>query len=85
MEKKTIEEAAKISYEENVELNRIFFQDEVFAIGFKAGAEWYAKNQSEQSEDEIIQLKVENQNLINEIHQLRLRINSLLGWKTYAK
>jgi peptidoglycan hydrolase CwlO-like protein len=31
----------------------------------------------EQSECEITHLKTENQNLINEIHQLRLRINNI--------
>jgi hypothetical protein len=35
--------------------------------------------------DELTHLKAENQNLINEIHQLRTMINNLLGWKTYAK
>ena len=34
---------------------------------------------------ELIQSKAENERLINKIHQLRLKINSLLCRKTYGK
>ena len=84
MEKKTIKEAAEWFANNYFDMHETNSYQEL-KKGFIKGAEWYAKNQSEQSEDEIIQLKVENQNLINEIHQLRTLINSLIGWKTYAK
>ena len=59
MEKKTIEEAAK-EYANGFEYDDII-SNKLYVMayqGFRAGAEWYAKNQSEQmySEEEVIEL-----------------------------
>jgi peptidoglycan hydrolase CwlO-like protein len=75
--KKTLQECKEIFAKEEGFNNWRQLQDILYTIEIEELTDLANKMYYEQSENEITDLKTENQNLINEIHQLRLRINNI--------